>query len=167
MKPALKVINLRVNHTDHEIAVKPHHTLARVLREQLGLTGTKIGCEEGDCGACTVLLDGRPVSSCLVLAVQAQGHEITTIEGLAENGQLHPLQQAFVEHGAIQCGFCSPGMLLTAKALLDDNPHPDEGQIRHAISGNLCRCTGYQKIVEAIQDAAGKLSGDAGRGERS
>lgn len=167
MKTPLKVINLRVNRVEHELAVRPYETLARVLREKLNLTGTKIGCEEGDCGACTVLLDGRPVSSCLVLAVQAQGHEITTIEGLAENGRLHPLQQAFVEHGAIQCGFCSPGMILTAKALLDENPHPDEAQIRHAISGNLCRCTGYEKIVEAISDVAAKPATTNDRGGSS
>jgi carbon-monoxide dehydrogenase small subunit len=121
------------------------------------LTGTKLGCGEGDCGACTVLLDGQAVNSCLVLAVQAGGRRVTTIEGLAGSAQLHPIQRAFVEHGAIQCGFCTPGMILTAKALLDANPSPSEPEVRAGVAGNLCRCTGYQKIVEAILDAAARL----------
>ncbi len=149
-----RIIQLSVNGETVEAAVEPNRTLVQFLREDLGLTGTKHGCGLGDCGACTVILDGRPVNSCLVLAVQANGRDLVTIEGLAENGKLHPIQQAFVEQGAIQCGFCSPGMILSAKALLDENPRPTELEIRTAISGNLCRCTGYQKIVEAIQSAA-------------
>lgn len=149
-----RIIQLTVNGEQAEVAVAPNRTLLQVLREDLGLTGTKHGCGLGDCGACTVILDGKPVNSCLVLAVQAHGSEVLTIEGLAENGKLHPLQQAFVDKGGIQCGFCSPGMILSAKALLDENPKPTEHEIRMAISGNLCRCTGYQKIVEAIQAAA-------------
>ena len=145
---------LRVNKEEYELFVYPHRTLAEVLRDELHLTGTKQSCSEGACGTCTVLLDGAPVRSCLLLAAEAQGKEITTIEGLAENGRLHPLQQAFVEHYAIQCGFCTPGMILTAKALLDKNPHPTEEEIRRAISGNICRCTGYAKIVEAIKAAS-------------
>jgi len=149
-----RIIQLTVNGEVAEVAVDPNRTLLQVLREDLGLTGTKHGCGLGDCGACTVILDGQPVNSCLVLAVQANGSDVLTIEGLAENGKLHPLQQAFVEKGAIQCGFCSPGMILSAKALLDQNPKPTENDIRMALSGNLCRCTGYQKIVEAVQAAA-------------
>jgi len=149
-----RIIQLTVNGELAEVAVDPNRTLLQVLREDLGLTGTKHGCGLGDCGACTVILDGQPVNSCLVLAVQANGSDVLTIEGLAENGKLHPLQQAFVEKGAIQCGFCSPGMILSAKALLDQNPKPTEKDIRMALSGNLCRCTGYQKIVEAVQAAA-------------
>jgi aerobic carbon-monoxide dehydrogenase small subunit len=132
------------------------------LREDLELTGTKHGCGLGDCGACTVILNGKPVNSCLVLAIQANGGDVITVEGLAENGKLHPIQQAFVDKGAIQCGFCSPGMILSAKALLESNPRPTEHEIRTAISGNLCRCTGYQKIVEAIQEAAKAIEGNGG-----
>jgi carbon-monoxide dehydrogenase small subunit len=145
-----KGITLTVNGERYDIEVDVRRTLLEVLREQLELTGTKKGCDEGNCGACTVLIDGKPVASCLLLAVEAHGKEITTIEGLAVNGKLHPLQQAFVDHGAIQCGFCTPGMVLSAKALLDNNPKPTEEQVREAIAGNLCRCTGYTKIVEAI-----------------
>lgn len=145
---------LRVNGQTRELLVEPNQTLLEVLRQDLGLTGTKHGCGEGECGACTVLLDGQPVTSCLVLAVQADGHEVTTIEGLAQDGELSPVQDAFIEHGAIQCGFCSPGMILTATALLKENPQPTRQEIRTAISGNLCRCTGYQKIVEAIEAAS-------------
>ncbi len=148
------ILQLVVNGESVEAAVEPNQTLLQFLREDLGLTGTKHGCGLGDCGACTVILDGRPVNACLVLAVQARGREVLTIEGLAENGKLHPIQQAFVDKGAIQCGFCTPGMILSAKALLDEKPEPSEPEIRTAISGNLCRCTGYQKIVEAIQEAA-------------
>jgi len=146
-------IKITVNKQEYELAVEPNLTLLDLLRNTMGLTGTKKGCDEGDCGACTVLLDGKPVSSCLVLAVQANGKDILTIEGVGlENGAvLHPLQKAFVENGAIQCGFCTPGMILSAKALLDRNPHPSREEIQRAISGNLCRCTGYQKIVEAIE----------------
>lgn len=149
-----RLITLIVNKKACEIAVEPRRTLAQVLREDLGLLGTKIGCGIGDCGACTVLLDGRPVNSCLVLAVQVSGSEITTIEGVSEGKELHPVQQAFVEHGAIQCGFCTSGMVLSAKALLEKNSDPSEPEIRSALSGNLCRCTGYQKIVEAVHIAA-------------
>lgn len=154
-----RIIQLSVNGEPIEVAVEPNRTLLQLLREDLGLTGAKHGCGLGDCGACTVIMDGQPVNSCLVLAVQAAGREILTIEGLAENGKLHPIQEAFVEKGAIQCGFCSPGMILSAKALLDENPRPTDLEIRTAISGNLCRCTGYQKIVEAIQAAAEMMSG--------
>ena len=146
-----KLIKLTVNDREHEIAVEPNLILTNLLRYELGLTGTKKGCETGDCGACTVILDGTPVNSCLVLAVQANGRKVETIEGLETEDGLHPLQDAFVEKGAIQCGFCSPGMILSAKNLLDKHPNPDEGDIRAAISGNLCRCTGYQKIIEAIK----------------
>ncbi len=151
------LITLTVNTCCHEIAVSPNRTLAQVLREDLGLLGTKIGCGIGDCGACTVILDGRPVNSCLVLAVQANGSEITTIEGVAEGDTLHPIQEAFIEAGAIQCGFCTPGMILSAKNLLDTQAKPTEKEIREALSGNLCRCTGYQKIVEAVQAASKKM----------
>ena len=152
-----RIVNLRINGLNYEIALEPRRTLAEALRYDLGLTGTKIGCSIGDCGACTVLIDGVPSFSCLVLAVEAEGHEIMTIEGVAEGGKLHPVQQSFVEIGAIQCGFCTPGMVLTALALLKDNPDPSDAQIRRAISGNLCRCTGYQKIVDAIKDAAKRM----------
>lgn len=154
-----KIINLTINGEPVEAAVEPNTTLVQFLREDLGLTGTKHGCGLGDCGACTVILDGEPVNSCLVLAVQAHGRAVLTIEGLADNGVLHPIQQAFVDKGAIQCGFCTPGMILSAKALLDHNPKPTEIEIRTAISGNLCRCTGYQKIVEAVQEAAKSIAG--------
>ena len=152
-----KLINLNVNGTEYELAVAPNRTLTRALRDDLGLFGTKEGCGVGDCGACTVIMDGKPVNSCLVLAVQADGSEITTIEGVAGAEGLHPVQQAFVELGAIQCGFCTPGMILSAKSLLDSRPEPTEREIREALSGNLCRCTGYQKIVEAVQEAAKTL----------
>ena len=147
-------IQLRVNGQSFKIVVKPQDLLVDVLRDQLGLTGTKKGCGTGECGACTVLIDGRPVNSCLVIAVRAQNKEILTIEGLGTPEQLHPLQQAFIENAAVQCGFCAPGMLLAAKALLDKNQFPTEREIRQAISGNLCRCTGYAKIVKAVKAAA-------------
>lgn len=147
-------ITLQVNGEEFSVDVEPHWTLLDVLRRELGLTGTKKGCDHGDCGACTVLIDGKAVNSCLVLAVAAEGKEIITIEGLARDGDLHPLQKAFIEYGAIQCGYCSPGMILSAKALLDENPHPAEEEIRKNIAGNLCRCTGYVKIVEAITAVA-------------
>lgn len=154
------LIKLTINGESVEAAVQPNQTLLQFIREDLGLTGTKHGCGLGDCGACTVIMDGKAVNSCLVLAIQAHGKEILTIEGLAVDGKLHPLQQAFVDNGAIQCGFCTPGMILSAKALLDNNPEPSEQQIRVAISGNLCRCTGYQKIVEAIEAAAEHLKSE-------
>jgi carbon-monoxide dehydrogenase small subunit len=154
-----KIIRFTVNGELVEAAVAQNQTLMQFLREDLGLTGTKHGCGLGDCGACTVILDGKAVNSCLVLTIQANGSEVLTIEGLAENGKLHPLQQAFVDKGAIQCGFCTPGMILSAKALLEEKPNPTELEIRTALSGNLCRCTGYQKIVEAIDEAAKVMSG--------
>lgn len=145
-----KIIELKVNGELYEVAIHPWQLLVDVLRTDLGLTGTKKGCSTGDCGACTVILDGKPVASCLTLAVEAEGKDILTIEGLAKDNQLHPLQSAFIKHGAIQCGFCTPGMILSAKALLDENPRPTEDEVRKSIAGNLCRCTGYYKIVEAI-----------------
>jgi len=149
-----RLIELKVNGELHDVVVEPQRTLLEVLREQLGLTGTKEGCDAGDCGACTVLLDGKPVPSCLVLAIDAQGKDILTIEGVANGPELHPIQKAFVDYGAMQCGFCSPGMIITAKALLERNPNPSEAEVRKAISGNLCRCTGYVKIIEAIMAVA-------------
>jgi carbon-monoxide dehydrogenase small subunit len=145
------LINLKVNGKNHELAVDANQTLVDLLRYDLGLTGTKKGCGTGECGSCTVIFNGKPVNSCLVLAIQANGAEILTIEGLKPPQGLHPLQQAFVEKGAIQCGFCTPGMILSANNLLQRNPNPTEAEIRTALSGNLCRCTGYQKIVEAVQ----------------
>lgn len=152
----MKRIELRVNGDTYKLSVDPWRTLLDVLRDVLQLTGTKSGCNSGECGACTVLLDGRAIKSCLVLAPQAQGKEIITIEGLEVAGELHPLQQAFVDHFAVQCGFCTPGMILSGKALLDKNPNPTEEEVRIALSGNLCRCTGYTKIVEAVLAASGK-----------
>lgn len=145
-----KTIHITVNDKPFDLEVEPNQTLLEVIREKLCLTGTKAGCLVGDCGACTVLVDGKPVSSCLILAVQADGKQVTTIEGVETPQGLHPLQTAFVDKGAVQCGYCTPGMILSAKSLLDRNPRADEAEIRKAISGNLCRCTGYQKIVEAI-----------------
>jgi len=143
-------IRLRVNGEEVEGWVEPKRTLLDFIRDDLNLTGTKKGCDLGNCGACTVLVDGRPINSCLMLAVEAEGSEVLTIEGLAEGTKLDPIQEAFIHHGAIQCGYCTPGMILSAKALLDENPRPTEREVRIAISGNLCRCTGYKKIVEAI-----------------
>ena len=154
---AEKKIKLKVNGRNYSIPVKPTDTLVDVLREGLGLTGTKKSCGLGDCGACTVLMDGKAINSCLTLAMDAQGREITTIEGLErEDGTLDPLQEAFIENGAIQCGFCTPGMILSAKALLDEIPNPTEEEVRQGLSGNLCRCTGYAKIIRAVLDASGK-----------
>lgn len=147
-------LSLIVNDEPHELLIAPNRTLLEVIRNDLGLTGTKEGCGTGECGACTVLLDGEPVNACLTLALQAHGRKVTTIEGLAKGDLLHPLQKAFIVHGAIQCGFCTPGMILSAKALLERNPKPKEIEIREALVGNLCRCTGYQKIVEAIRSVA-------------
>jgi carbon-monoxide dehydrogenase small subunit len=149
-----RIIQLTVNGEEYEVVAAPNQTLLEILREDLYLTGTKEGCGEGACGTCTVLLDGKPARSCLTLAVEVQGREVTTVEGLAPMGELHPVQKAFVEYGAIQCGFCAPGMILTTKALLDENPSPTEQEARQAISGNVCRCTGYAKIVEAMVKAA-------------
>jgi carbon-monoxide dehydrogenase small subunit len=153
-KMTTQILTMTLNGEEVTVEVKPSTLLVEVLRDQLELTGTKVACGEGECGACTVLLDGKPVNSCLVPALKAQGREVLTVEGLAPLGELHPLQKAFVEHGAVQCGYCTPGMLMSAKALLDHNPSPTEDEVRLAISGNLCRCTGYAKIVEAILDAS-------------
>jgi aerobic carbon-monoxide dehydrogenase small subunit len=156
-----QIITLQVNGDRREVAVEPWRTLNEVLREELGLTGTKHGCGDGDCGACTVLLDGRSVLSCLTLAVSADGCDVRTVEGLAGGRErLHPIQDAFVQGGAIQCGYCTPGMELSALYLLSRNPLPSEDEVRAALSGNLCRCTGYAKIVEAIQAASKRLSSD-------
>ena len=157
-----KAIQLSVNGQQVQVSVGGNETLLDCLRNQLGLTGTKKGCDQGDCGACTVLVDGIPVNSCLMLAFEADGREIRTIEGLTQEDGLHPLQEAFISHNAVQCGFCTPGMILTAAALLKENPHPSETEIRHYLQGNLCRCTGYSKIVQAVQAAAQGLSGEPG-----
>ncbi len=141
---------MRVNGEEVTEWVEPRRTLLDFLREDLDLTGSKKGCDLGNCGACTLLMGGRPINSCLVLAVEAEGQEILTIEGMSEGVKLNPIQKAFIHYGAVQCGYCTPGMILSAKALLDENPHPTEEEVRVAISGNLCRCTGYKKIVEAI-----------------
>lgn len=147
-------MQIKVNGQEYDILVESHRTLLDVLRNELNLTGTKEGCGTGSCGSCTVLLDGQAVNSCLVFIAEAEGREITTIEGLSKDGELHPLQQAFMDEGAVQCGFCTPGVILTAKAFLDSNPRPTESQVKEAIAGNLCRCTGYDKIVRAIISAA-------------
>jgi carbon-monoxide dehydrogenase small subunit len=149
-------VRMDVNGETHDRSIPAHRTLADFLRRDLGLTGTKIGCETGDCGACSVLLDGALVASCLVLAVEADGKQVLTVEGLAAGAKLHPLQEAFVEEGAIQCGYCTPGMLLSSKALLDENPAPTEAEVREALGGNLCRCTGYVRIVDAVMRASMK-----------
>ena len=151
-----EVLTLIVNGEKHELYLPVHHTLLEVLREDLGLTGTKHGCELGECGTCTVLVDGHPILSCLSLPVQLRGREVTTIEGLAVGGRADPLQVAFIELGAAQCGYCTPGMLLAARSLLNRNPHPSREEIGEALSGNLCRCTGYLKIAEAVELAAGR-----------
>lgn len=145
---------MKLNDEPVEALIQENWTLLDFLRNNLGLTGTKKGCEEGECGACTVLLDDKPVNSCLTLAVEADGREIRTIEGVARSGELHPIQRAFIEKWGLQCGFCTPGMIMSATALLKENPNPTEIEIREAIAGNLCRCTGYTKIVEAISTAA-------------
>jgi carbon-monoxide dehydrogenase small subunit len=150
-------ITLKVNGESYEVRVKPSETLLEVLRDKLGLTGTKEGCDTGKCGACTVLIEGKAVRSCLTLAVAARDKEITTIEGLARGQELHPIQQAFVDYGALQCGFCTPGMIMISKAFLEENPEPTEQEIRKALVGNICRCTGYVKIVEAIQASAKEM----------
>lgn len=143
-------IELLVNGEKYQLKVEPWRTLVEVLREKLGLMGTKKSCNEGECGACTLIMDGKSVTSCLVLALDAQGKEIITIEGLSKGETLHPIQESFLKHGGVQCGFCTPGMVMSAKALLDENPNPDLDETRRAISGNLCRCTGYQHIVDSI-----------------
>jgi carbon-monoxide dehydrogenase small subunit len=156
--PSKKLVHVKVNGRDHEAEIEPRLLLVHFIREVLMLTGTHIGCDTTSCGACTVLLDGKPVKSCTIFAVQADGREIRTIEGVADNGKLHPLQEGFKEKHGLQCGFCTPGMILTASALLEKNPHPSEQEIRWGISGNLCRCTGYQNIVKAVQYAADKMA---------
>ena len=151
------LILIKVNGHSHSLDVRPETSLLQLLRGELGMTGTKHGCDGGECGACTVLVDGLPLNSCLVLALSVRGREITTIEGLASEGKLHPLQQAFVEHGVLQCGFCGPGMILSAKALLEETPSPNPDEVRRALAGNLCRCTGYVGVVEAVMDAAAQM----------
>ncbi|MDR3555695.1 MAG: (2Fe-2S)-binding protein [Syntrophobacteraceae bacterium] len=158
----MNVVRFSLNGDPVEVGVRAGETLLQALRERFGLTGTKQGCDLGDCGACTVLLDGEPVLSCLVLAADAEGHSVVTIEGLSHGEELHPVQKAFLDEGAVQCGYCTPGMVLTATALLDANPDPTDVEIRRAISGNLCRCTGYTKIVCAVRRAA-EASGAQGR----
>jgi len=154
-----KKVKLVVNGAENTLDVNTNETLAKVLRERLGLTGTKIGCDAGECGACTVLIDGEPIASCLTLAIDCEGKEITTIEGLEDpkTGELHPIQKAFIDHHGMQCGFCTSGMIMSAKALLDRNPHPGKEEIRGAINGNICRCTGYVSIIESISAASETL----------
>ena len=152
-----QLISLHVNGVSYELDVPPQRLLLDFLRDDLSLTGARRGCEDSICGACTVLLNGQAVHSCSILAVRAAGQQILTIEGLAENGKIHPLQEAFIQHGAIQCGYCTPGMILAGKALLDENPHPMEQEVRSGLIGNLCRCTGYVKIVKAVLGAAERL----------
>ncbi|MBI4964379.1 MAG: (2Fe-2S)-binding protein [Desulfomonile tiedjei] len=153
-----QLLSLTVNGDVVDVAVASNATLLEVLREHLGLYGVKEGCSEGVCGACTVLMDGQPIRSCITLALEAEGASITTIEGLAQEGKLHPVQEAFVEKGAVQCGFCTPGMILSAKALLDRNSHPTDDQIKTALAGNFCRCTGYSKILDAVRSASGVIT---------
>ncbi len=152
-------IKLSVNKKQYELEVEPYWTLAECLRDELGLLGVKVSCNEGECGACTILMDGEPICSCMTLAVEADSKNIETIEGLSAEGELHPVQQAFIEHHGMQCGFCTPGMILSAKALLDKNPDPSEYEVREAISGNLCRCGAYPKIVKSILTAAARMRG--------
>lgn len=159
------LVNLTINGDGHTVVVKANTLLVNVLRDHLDLTGTKKGCEMGDCGSCTVLMDGRPVDSCLVLAVEADGREITTIEGVAPSEELDKLQETFVNKAAVQCGYCTPGMIMSARALLTRNPSPTEGEVREAIAGNLCRCTGYVNIVRAVLEAAEKYRERGGRGD--
>ena len=151
-------LTLTINGQRHEVLTEPHRTLLDVLRTDLGLTGTKENCLEAECGVCTVLVDGRTLNACILLAAQCQGREVLTIEGVGRDGQLHPLQRAFIDHGAVQCGYCIPAMILSAKAYLDEHPTPTDGQVREALAGNLCRCTGYQKIVDAVLAAARELA---------
>jgi len=163
------LLNITVNGRQEDLEIPAHRTLLEVLREDLGLTGTKEGCGEGVCGACTVLVDGKPVRSCLTLALEVEGRNITTIEGISKDGQLDPLQEAFVSRGAIQCGFCTPGMIMASKALLEENPCPSEDDIKFALAGHFCRCTGYAKILEAVKAASGAdgSARDADRTERA
>ncbi|MDF2674536.1 MAG: xanthine dehydrogenase [Clostridiales bacterium] len=156
----MKLVRLNINDREYEISVKENWTLLYILREVLDLTGTKCGCSTGDCGACKVIVDGVAVDSCLILAVKAEGKSITTIEGLAKATELHPIQQAFIDSGAVQCGFCTPGMIISAKALLDKNPNPSREEISKAFGNNLCRCTGYVKIIDAVQLASKRMGGE-------
>jgi carbon-monoxide dehydrogenase small subunit len=152
-------VRLNVNGAEHEVEVEPRQLLVHALRDQLGLTGTHVGCDTSNCGACTVHLNGEPVKSCTVLAVQADGAEVTTIEGLGTEDNLHPMQEAFWNNHGLQCGYCTPGMIMAATALLAENPDPTEAEVRHALEGNLCRCTGYHNIVKSVLDAAGQTKG--------
>jgi len=152
-----QLITLVVNGDPYEVLAKPSDTLLYVLREKLGFTGAKHGCDTGKCGSCTVLLDGKPIRSCLAFAISVRNREMTTIEGLAKNGDLHPIQKAFIDHGAVQCGFCTPGMILFTKSFLEENPNPTEEEIRKALTANICRCTGYVKIIEAVKAAAKEM----------
>ena len=161
LKGVPTLLTLKINGEEREVLAPTHKTLLEVLREELNLTGTKHGCELGECGTCTVLVDGDPVLSCLALPVECQGREIKTVEGMAQGGRLHPLQQAFAELGAAQCGYCTPGILLTAEALLVDNPTPTRDEVKLALAGNLCRCTGYTKILDAVELAALRMQGEA------
>ena len=160
-----RVIELTINGSAYDVVISPQDLLIDVLRQKLDLTGTKKGCGQGDCGTCTVLIDGRRALACLTLAIACEGRRILTIEGMERHGVLHPIQQAFIDKGAIQCGYCTPGMVMSAKALLDENPNPSEHEIKLGISGNLCRCTGYVKIVDAVRDAAGRLQAGAESGK--
>lgn len=160
-----KCIRLNVNNRIYEVNIEPNELLVDVLRNKLGLLGTKKGCGTGECGACTVLIEGKPVNSCLVLAIRAQNKKIETVEGLGDENNLHPLQESFRNNAAVQCGFCAPGMLLTSKALLEENPNPTEQEIREGISGNICRCSGYVKIVKAVKEAAREMRKRGGKDE--
>jgi carbon-monoxide dehydrogenase small subunit len=160
-----KAINITVNGTAHQHEIEPRLLLVHYLRDVLGLTGTHIGCETSICGACTVMVDGKSVKSCTMFAVQVEGAQVKTIEGLATNGELHPVQQGFWEQHGLQCGYCTPGMIIAAAQMLDRNPDPSEEEIRHGLEGNLCRCTGYQHIVEAVQFAARQMKGQAATGD--
>jgi carbon-monoxide dehydrogenase small subunit len=155
------IISFKLNGEVKQVLSNNNTNLLDLLRDEIGLTGTKKGCEEGECGACTVLMDGRPINSCMTLAREAEGREVITIEGLASNGKLHPIQQQFIDKWALQCGYCTPGMIMSAKALLDVNPRPTEDEIRDAVAGNLCRCTGYAKIIEAIGAASAQMDWEA------
>ncbi len=158
-----KILNFTLNGDPYEVAVKPKTTLIELIRDEIGLTGPKIGCNAGACGACTVLIDGKAVDSCSVLALQVEGHHVETVEGLADGEKLHPLQEAFLDNGGYQCGFCTPGMLMAAKSLLNENPNPSIDEIRHGLSGNLCRCTGYVRIIDSIHDAAQRMKEEGGK----
>jgi len=159
---ASKIVSFTLNGRETEVMVKPLTTLQTLLREQLGLTATKAGCKQGGCGSCTVLVNGQPMMSCLLPVEDVEGQEVTTLEGLAQNGELHAIQEAFYEKFAVQCGFCTPGMIVVSKALLDRNPHPSRAEIIEALTGNYCRCTGYEPIVQAVDEAARRMNGDVG-----